>query len=387
MNTRRVHLDRRMSRGVSCVALMLGLLAAGCHAGSAPSAFRSQAAPSTRAGASTEVSGGRSPSSAAPVTPRSAVPPTQLSLAAFVDRLQHVDRATAKFGLHDNLGCPMATLKVQAGGEGYLGVYHCLITGRYEVRLATSTDLVHWAYRAVLDVHASQPTFQPLPDGSYLLAVEADNGGNPGPGRRWLRFRHYSSLNALLGSHPDRRFDAPHTVASPTRGAEGTPNIYAATLRKGIAKSRIEVGFHYLDHGLDRQARGSLIDFVSWSARPDESLDAALSKAGLAGKHGDRDSVTVGSATITVLEAQDRPGSARWRVAVLDGSDRLVRILDIRTPGRSTSFANPTVSLLRLPSGQGGMVTTMYLHRTGSARKETGELIYFQPLPGSAAAS
>jgi hypothetical protein len=130
-----------------------------------------------------------------------------------------------------------------------------------------------------------------------------------------------------------------------------------------------------------------LIDFVSWSARPDESLDAALSKAGLAGKHGDRDSVTLGSATITVLEAQDRPGSARWRVAVLDGSDRLVRILDIRTPGRSTSFANPTVSLLRLPSGQGGMVTTMYLHRTGSARKETGELIYFQPLPGSAAAS
>jgi hypothetical protein len=390
MNIRRARLGRRVSQGTGCLMLLLGLLAAGCHAGS-PSAFKSQVATSAPGSASggptTGSSGGSGPSSAAPAKPPSAVPPARLSVAQLVDLLQHVNRATVKFGLHDNLGCPMATLKVQAGSDGYLGVYHCLIAGRYDVRLATSTDLLHWAFRAVLDAHASQPTIQPLPDGSYLLAVEADNSGNPGPGRRWLRFQHYSSFKALLGSHPDRKFDAPHTVTAPTRGAEGTPNIYSATLRQGIARSRIEVGFHYLDHGLDRQARGTLTDFSSWSARPDESLDAALSNAGLTGKHGDRDSVTVGSARVTVLEAQDRPHSARWRVAVLEGSDRLIGILDVRTPGRSTSFANPTVSLLRLPSGQPGMVTTMYLHRAGSARKEAGEMIYFQPLPGVGAAS
>lgn len=388
MSTRRVGLDRRVSQGLSCMTLTLGLLAAGCHAGSAPSAFKSPAAPSTHGSGSGEASSGTNHTSAAPPKPRSALPPARLTVAAVIDGLQHVSRETAKFGLHDNLGCPMATLKVSAGGGEYLGVYHCLIAGQYDVRLATSTDLVHWAYQAELDAHASQPTLQPLSDGSYLLAVEADNGGNSGPGRRWLRFRHYPSLGALLGAHPDRTFNAPHTVTAAMRGAEGTPNIYAATIRRGIARSRVEVGFHYLNHGLDRQARGTLTDFTSWSAQPDESLDEALSKAGLTGKHGDRDSVTLGNSTMTVLEAQDKPGSSRWRIVVLlDGPSQPAHILDIQTPGRSRSFANPTVTLLRLPTGQPGMVTTMYLPRTGSAPKETGELIYFQPLPGRAAAS
>lgn len=388
MSTRRARLDRRISQGVCCTTLLLALAAAGCHSGSAPSAFKSQPAPSVKGSAtgpsSSQVSSG---STAGSATPRSVEPPARLSAAAVIDDLQHVGRATAKFGLHDNLGCPMATLKVVAGGEGYLGVYHCLIAGRYNIRLATSTDLVHWAYQAELDVHASQPTLQPLSDGSYLLADEADNGGSSSPGRRWLRFQHYPSLSALMAAHPDRTFNAPHTVTAPTRGAEGTPNIYAATLRRGIARSRIDVGFHYLIHGLDRQARGILTDFTSWSAQPDDSLDAALTNAGLTGKHGDRDSIALGSSTLTVLEAQDRPGSSLWQVVVFDGTTQPARIVDIQTPGRSRSFANPTLTLLRLPSGQRGMVTTMYLPRTGSAPKETGELIYFQPLPGRADAS
>jgi hypothetical protein len=384
MIARRARGNRAALRGISSLTLALCLAVTGCHSGSAPSAFRSQTSPNVKAPSTTHAPNS---SSGAPGKARPATPLPRLSAAEFIDGLQNVSRASVKFGLHDNLGCPMATLKVSADGGGYLGVYHCLIQGRYDVRLATSADLVHWSFQADLDSHASQPTIQALSDRSYLLAVEADNGGRPGPGRRWLRFRHYPSLGALLASHPDRTFNAPHTVTALRRGAEGTPNIYAAVVRQGIARSRIEVGFHYLHDGLDRQARGVLTDFTSWSAQPDESLDAALSNAGLTGKHGDRDSVTLGSTTMTVLEAQDRPDSSRWRVVVLQGSARAVRILDIKTPGRSSSFANPTVTLLRLPTGQLGMVSTMYLPRTGSARKETGELIYFQPLPGPAGPS
>jgi hypothetical protein len=303
-----------------------------------------------------------------------------------IGALQNVSLATAKFGLHDDLGCPMATLKVVDAPEGYLGVYHCLVANRYLVRLASSADLVHWAFQANLDSNASQPTLVRLPDHSYLLAVEADNSDGAGPGRRWLRFRHYSGLTALLAAEPDRTFDTPHTLAAVTRGAEGTPNIYSARLGSGIAKSRIEVGFHYLHLGLDREARGELTDFSRWSAQPDDGLDSAMLKAGLMGKHGDRDSLTLGSTTVTVLEAQDGPGSL-WRIGLSMSSSATIRILDIVTPGRSKSFANPTMSLLRLPTGQPGLVATMYLPRTGAAPKETGELLYFRPLPGNAGAS
>jgi hypothetical protein len=311
----------------------------------------------------------------------SAAPAPPPSVSWLVGALQDVGLATAKFRLHDDLGCPMATLKIIDSPDGYLGVYHCLLANQFRVRLARSTDLMHWAFQAELDSKASQPTLVQLSDHSFVLAVEADAGNGPGPGRRWLRFRHYAGLAALLGSHPDRTFDTPHTLAAATRGAEGTPNIYSVRLISGIARSRIEVGFHYLHLGLDRQARGQLTDFGSWSTRPDDELDAALSQAGLRGKHGDRDALALGSTTVTVLEAQDGQDPF-WHLALVTPSRATIN-LDIRTRGRSRSFANPTVSLLRLPTGRPGLVATMYLPRTGAAAKEAGELLYFRPLPGN----
>lgn len=337
-------------------------------------------------GTVSDVSSASTPvSSPSPSQTASAAPVAPPSVSWLVGALGNVGLATAKFGLHDDLGCPMATLKIVDSADGYLGVYHCQVAGQYTVRLARSTDLVHWAFQATLDTTASQPTLARLSDRSYVLAVEADNSDGPGPGRRWLRFRHYSGLSSLLASRPDRTFNTPHILTAATRGAEGTPNIYSARLTSGIATSRIEVGFHYLHLGLDRQARGQLTGFSEWSAQPDDGLDTALFKAGLIGKHGDRDALRLGATSVTVLEAQD--GRDRlWHIAVSTSPGVAIR-LNIRTPGGSRSFANPTLSLLRLPSGQPGMVATMYLHRTGAAAKEVGELLYFTPLPGPAAGS
>jgi hypothetical protein len=236
-----------------------------------------------------------------------------------------------------------------------------------------------------LDSNASQPTLARLPDQSFLLAVEADNGSGSGPGRRWLRFRHYATLTALLGANPDRTFNTPHTLTAAARGAEGTPNIYSARLQPGLATSRIEVGFHYLHLGLDRQARGELTDFSMWSAHPDNGLDTALFTAGMTGKHGDRDALALGSTTVTFLEAQNGRDSF-WHLVLVTSAGATIS-LQIRSPGRSRSFANPTLSVLRLPSGQPGLVATAYLPRTGAAAKEAGELLYFRPLPGSAGGS
>src|SRR4051812_1897540 len=320
-----------------------------------------------------------SPAPPGPTPPRAAAAPPP-SVAWLTGALENVRVATARFGLHDDLGCPLATLKIVDSEDGYLGVYHCLLANRYTVRLARSTNLTHWSFQAELDTHASQPTLFRLPDRSFVLAVEADNGSGAGPGRRWLRFRHYAGLTALFAAQPDRTFDTPHTLTAAARGAEGTPNIYSARLMHGIARSRIAVGFHYLRQGLDRQARGELTDFRAWSTQPDDALDTALTRAGLPGKHGDRDTLPLGATTVTVLEAQDGQDGV-WHIALSSAPGTAIP-LRIRTPGRSSSFANPTMSLLRLPTGQPGLVVTMYLPRSGAARKEAGEVVYFRPLPG-----
>jgi hypothetical protein len=353
---------RNAGRRRSWLLAVALVLATGCHHESAPTAS------------------GSSPAASGPTPSRAATGPPPPSVSWLIGALENVGLATPRFGLHDDLGCPMATLKVVDSEDGYLGVYHCLLAGRYTVRLARSTDLAYWSVQAELDSNASQPTLARLPDGSFVLAAEADNGSGVGPGRRWLRFRHYSGLAALFAAHPDRIFDAPHTLTAATRGAEGTPNIYSARIAHGITTSRITVGFHYLSQGLDRQARGELTGFRLWSARPENGLDAALAKVGLPGKHGDRDALTLGSTTVTVLEAQGERNRF-WHIALSRTPDSAIA-LPIRTPGRSRSFANPTVSLVRLPTGQPGLVVTMYLPRTGAARKEAGELLYFRPLPG-----
>jgi len=359
---------RRRSAWLATTAAVL-IAATACHHGS----------PAKVSSASRAV-GSPVPSQAVSAAP--APPP---SVPWLIDALENVGRATAKFGLHDDLGCPLATLKVIDYAEGYLGVYHCLLADHYRVRLARSADLLHWAFQTTLDSNASQPTLARLPDRSFVLAVEADNGNGAGPGRRWLRFRHYSDLAALLRARPDRTFNTPHTLVAATRGAEGTPNVYSARLRSAQATSRIEVGFHYLHLGLDRQARGELTDFKAWSAHPDDGLDTALSEAGLVGKHGDRDVLALGSTTVTLLEAQNGRDPF-WHLAVVPAAGPAIG-LHVRTPGRSRSFANPTMSILRLPTGQPGLVATLYLPRTGAGAKEAGELLYFRPLPGYAGGS
>jgi hypothetical protein len=296
--------------------------------------------------------------------------------------IENVGGATgARYGTRDDRGVSMDTLKIIASpGGGYLGVYHGFVRGVAAVRVATSTDLLHWRQRATLDRHASQPAIAALSDGGFVVAEEAHGTG------RWLRFRYYPTLGRLLRGAAARTFDTPHTLAPARGGAEGTPNIYRATLSPDLEHSTIDVGFHYLRGGVvDRQARGTLTGFSKWVSRAEPELDASLERQHVDGHIGDRDHVSYQGAEFDVVEgraAADQP----WRVYLHKPANRQARVLNVKTRNGSRAFANPTITLLRAPSGAPAVVVTLFLPDGGAGPGEAGELVYYKeygPRPAS----
>jgi hypothetical protein len=320
--------------------------------------------------------------SATPVP--SAAPPLD-PIAGMAALITDVTAADAyRYGLRDSAGSSMDTLKViPDGAGGYLGVYHTLISGAFHVKLATSMDLLTWTYRVDLDTHASQPTLAATSDGGYLLAEEADNNGLVATSATWLRFRHYATFASLLAAAPDRTFDAPHTLVSTTGGAEGTPNIYSASLSPDLSHSVIDIGFHYFkDAVVDRQARGQLVNFSAWSTRTEPQIDNAITALGVAGNIGDRDSVVFEGAQLNIHEGQLTKGDwSSWRVFLYDPTTARAAPVPVQTHKGSVSFANPSYSILSGPTGSRVIVVTLFLPVSGSAAGEAGELIYFRQLP------
>jgi hypothetical protein len=270
----------------------------------------------------------------------------------------------------------MDTAKVIASpAGGYLAVYH---SGQV-CHLATSTDLMEWTHRAVIDEPATQPTIASTPDGGLLTAAEL----NDGHGGR-LRIRYWASMAALLEGRPAREFLAARTLSACN---EGTPSIRRITFDPDVDASRIEVGFHYhRDCQVDRQARGTLTGFREWTPATDPELDAAVQRAAAAagepigGNIGDRDHLRYMNKDYDFVEAQGRKSDfGSWRVYLYDRPARTAQRLDIVTHGGSTAFANPTATTLRDPAGRDAVMVTLFLPVDGAAPGEAGSLLYHAP--------
>jgi len=300
-----------------------------------------------------------------------------------VDAITDAADATAvRYGLRDDSGVSMDTLKVaERPGGGYLGVYHSRSPGgrSFRVHLATSSDLLAWRQRAVLDHDASQPMLTPLPGGGFLLAVEAGGAGRPS----WLRFHHYPDAGSLLAGRPQRTFDAPHTLVQRDRFSEGTPHVDAATEDLSV----VEIGFHYYRGGVvDRQARGRLTGFRTWTAAADPAADAAIEALGVRGNIGGRDCAEWNGARITVIEGQLRRRDwGSWRVFRYDRAAGTAEQLPIRTRRGSTAFGNPKLTVLTAPSGARALLATMFVFGEGAAPGEGGPLLYYRELPAGGA--
>lgn len=310
-----------------------------------------------------------------PIATRAAAPRIDPVTTRLVSLLANVTNATTyRYRATDDAGRTLDCLKIHELAPGdYLGVYHTLRNREFQLHLARSTNLLHWTHRTVLDQRASQGAIWHGPRGDFLLAYEVNV-----PKAVIIRLRHYANLDALLNARLDREIDLPRTLA-PT--AEGTPSFERVELDGGLATSRIDLRLHYYrEMKVDRAARGTLLGFTNWTARPVPEIDEALYGYGVQGNIGDRDEFEFAGRKFLIQEGQFRPGDwATWEIYLIDEADINAVPVRIRTHAGSRSFANPSVTRLRDPAGKWCLAATLFLPSQGNARGEAGTLIYVVP--------
>lgn len=155
------------------------------------------------------------------------------------DVFEDVTNASAyRYNSMDDQNCRVDTIKIIDNPEGgYLGVYHSFVNENFQVRLATSTDLLNWKFIRTIENSSSQPTIAQAPNGAYIVAFEKHLSNE-----RCLKFHYYLNLQSLLTGIGWSEHSAELTLGKNTR-LEGTPNIYNVTINN--SEMLVCVGFHY----------------------------------------------------------------------------------------------------------------------------------------------
>nr|WP_202538886.1 hypothetical protein [Streptomyces sp. SID8379] len=304
--------------------------------------------------------------------PAASAHPASAATARFATLAGDVTRADGhRYALTDDTGRTMdAAQIVQAtdGADGtYLAVYHTMLAdGRFHSAVATSADLLHWQRRHDFGAGSSQPTLAADGRGGYVLAYEKDP-------RNHIAVRGYADLDALLAGRAAHRFDAPRTLSS---CAEGTPAITA------LRGDTIELTGHYrADCDTDRQLTATLRDFTTWHATPDHRLDEAIEDYGNSGNIGDRDRLRLAGEPVVLIEGQRwRDDFGSWSTYAYDPASGRADRIPLRTSGGSTSFANPSATLITDPGGHRALLVSLFIPAEGAAPGEAGQLVYWREL-------
>ena len=287
----------------------------------------------------------------------------------------------------DSEGVGLDTLQIieSPAGPGYIGVYHHSIRGEFEVRLATSTDLLAWTYRRTLLPNADMPALAyHARAGGFLLAHE--QWGKPksrSPSN--LAFRFYPSLEDLLAGASARDFLAPLTLAS-AHGSnlEGTPSFLAIDAEG----RRIDVGFHFFDARggrVDRNGSGVLEGLLAGSPTWTTSVWTDLNDAFIAKEAraniGDRDHGRLFGRSLMLAEGQYiRNDFGSWRAWLWDPAREELFPLHPRTRGGSTAFGNMTWGVLRSPGGGRAVCGSYFIFSEGAGKGEAGQAIFYHEL-------
>ena len=202
-----------------------------------------------------------------------------------------------------------------------------------------------------------------------------------GPRRKLPRVQALRRALAALGGR--RRPHVPsaaHTVE--LRGGHAEHLRCRSTARHRPLDHRHRLPLLPRNCDVDRQARGSLENFSSWSAHVDGGLNAALEDFHPGGNIGDRDFIKVAGGSYNIHEVQFTKGAfGSWRVYLFDWLTGVASPLAITTHRGSTAFANPTFTSLISPAGRPALLVTLFIPSQGAAPGESGELIYYRELP------
>lgn len=229
--------------------------------------------------------------------------------------------------------------------QNYIYVYWGGTNGT--IWIATSTDLLNWTNRTVLEsTNGSQPSIHKTSDGGFLVAYEYNDSSTSS----LIRIRYYTNYNNLLTGTYYKSKDLPRTLSS---GNEGTPNFYFATLNPNIDNSTIDIGFHY-NANPDKQARGTLTNFTSWSSHPDIVLNNAITAFG-DNQIGDRDYFIYKNTGFIVIEANPFTNGQtdwhNWHIYLYNTSTGQTTKLNITNPENFNSVSNPDITILTGPNG------------------------------------
>ena len=303
--------------------------------------------------------------------PRAVSDSTRLQLESLI---QNVSGAQAKrYNATDSASHTMDCLKIipnpNVAGQ-FLGVYHCYFNGGSTayVCLATSTDLLNWTFVRTLagasGSNATQPTIIAVGTG-FMVAWEQEPNNH-------VKLAYFTSWANLQANTVSKSMDLPRQLST---YAEGTPSFYSATATSA------DIGFHYYQNGtVDRQARGQMANWSTWTSSAQTAIDNAMLYYGVGGNIGDRDTVVSQGYSFNIQEAGGNNSDfGSWRVFLYDAQTGNADKLSIQTDGGSKAFANPTATLTTLGS-QTVLVCTLFVPTENSAAGEKGELIYYSPV-------
>uniref|UniRef100_A0A914CJY8 Uncharacterized protein n=1 Tax=Acrobeloides nanus TaxID=290746 RepID=A0A914CJY8_9BILA len=313
----------------------------------------------------------------------------------FKDYVQNVNMATKYvYNARDDEKNELKAIKIiqDPFENSYMGVYHilkneCVCNGQecrcdnmvFSVVVAISNDLQNWNMKAKLAKNAINPYIISLSPG-FLVAWEKLSWKDDvtAPQYNHLHFAYYPDRASLLNGQATRHYDAPVSLSMT---AEGSPNIYSATLNPDIDHSVIEVGAHFYDEVecRDRLQKGTLIDFNTWRSRSDKHIDAKLNNLGVNGSTYSYDVINFGDYNIGVFEGeliQDDPDS--WRLFCHDFHSGEVEPLNIITHHDSISFRYPRLTKITTPNGKSSILVSVYIQDHQSAKDESGELIFYR---------
>lgn len=270
----------------------------------------------------------------------------------------------AQYSSKDDKANSMDCAKIiEYRNDTFISVYHTYKNDIPYVHLAISIDLLHWKQKVQLAVKASQPTIYLTASNKFIIAFEQEPNNH-------IKVLQYDNFNALILNQYSKYKDIEHNFSN---NAEGTPNIYLAN------DSIVDIGYHYWCNGdVDRQARGELSNFSTWTTQKEPCIDNAILSFNLHGNIGDRDVINFQNIEFMIIEGQNvKDDFGTWKIYLYNSIENKAYPINIQTTLRSHSFANPTIQLINF-NNKDAILITLFLHTVGANKVEERELIYYK---------